>query len=349
VQVDPIKPTLKAPGTKRLRLKYDVPLSNLLSNLTCAATARSSTPLWKRSSLRRPPCNTARLVGPCNCEIRSCEYLHIVLHASDPCFLRYISSDDVAIITHLALIHLALRPGDSAAAAAAAAAVAAAAAGGGAGVSARYAPGEAHAVRLDASTVHSLHLLRGGGGGAEATGSLLSFLDATVTCPGRAVQVDPFKHTLKAPATERSKLNSDEPLSIFAMKFNLRRYTPAAAASASGCCSPFVTYPTSLRATTRWTNCCRGAGSWRRCEARWPRRRWTRSAGWRGPWRWRRRARTPRRRPWSAARTPRRTSPPSCQTSVARALPPRTPERTLTPGRNTWITLARHPPTGHAV
>jgi hypothetical protein len=34
---------------------------------------------------------------------------------------------------------------------------------------------------------------------------------------------------------------------------------------------------------------------------------------------------------------------------VARALPPRTPERTLTPGRNTWITLARHPPTGHAV
>ena len=141
VQVDPIKPTLKAPGTKRLRLKYDVPLSNLLSNLTCAATARSSTPLWKRSSLRRPPCNTARLVGPCNCEIRSCEYLHIVLHASDPCFLRYISSDDVAIITHLALIHLALRPGDSAAAAAAAAAVAAAAAGGGGGCVGAIRPG----------------------------------------------------------------------------------------------------------------------------------------------------------------------------------------------------------------
>jgi len=28
VQVDPIKPMLKAPGTKRLQLKYDVPLSN---------------------------------------------------------------------------------------------------------------------------------------------------------------------------------------------------------------------------------------------------------------------------------------------------------------------------------
>jgi hypothetical protein len=29
VQVDPIKPTLKAPGTKRLKLKYAVTLSNL--------------------------------------------------------------------------------------------------------------------------------------------------------------------------------------------------------------------------------------------------------------------------------------------------------------------------------
>ena len=28
VQVDPIRPTLKAPGTKRLKLKYDGPLSN---------------------------------------------------------------------------------------------------------------------------------------------------------------------------------------------------------------------------------------------------------------------------------------------------------------------------------
>jgi hypothetical protein len=28
VQVDPIKPTLKAPGTKRLKLKHDAPLSN---------------------------------------------------------------------------------------------------------------------------------------------------------------------------------------------------------------------------------------------------------------------------------------------------------------------------------
>ena len=28
MQINPIKPTLKAPGTKRLKLKYDEPLSN---------------------------------------------------------------------------------------------------------------------------------------------------------------------------------------------------------------------------------------------------------------------------------------------------------------------------------
>jgi hypothetical protein len=38
VQVDPIKTKLKAPGTKRLKLKYDELLSNSLSNSTCATT-----------------------------------------------------------------------------------------------------------------------------------------------------------------------------------------------------------------------------------------------------------------------------------------------------------------------
>jgi hypothetical protein len=33
-QVDPIKPTMKAPVTKRLKLKYDEPLSNLALNFT---------------------------------------------------------------------------------------------------------------------------------------------------------------------------------------------------------------------------------------------------------------------------------------------------------------------------
>jgi len=38
------------------------------------------------------------------------------------------------------------------------------------------------------------------------------------------VQVDPIKATLKAPGTQRLKLQYDEPLSNFAFKFNLRRY-----------------------------------------------------------------------------------------------------------------------------
>jgi len=42
---------------------------------------------------------------------------------------------------------------------------------------------------------------------------------------GRAVQVDPIKPTLKAPGTKRLKVKYDKPLSKFAFKFNLRRYT----------------------------------------------------------------------------------------------------------------------------
>jgi len=43
------------------------------------------------------------------------------------------------------------------------------------------------------------------------------------------VQVEPIKPVLKAPGTERLKLLSDELLSRFALKFNLRRYTPEGA------------------------------------------------------------------------------------------------------------------------
>jgi len=42
--------------------------------------------------------------------------------------------------------------------------------------------------------------------------------------PGRAVQVDSMKPTLKAPGCKRSKLRYEELLSTFAFKFNLRRY-----------------------------------------------------------------------------------------------------------------------------
>ena len=41
---------------------------------------------------------------------------------------------------------------------------------------------------------------------------------------GRPVQVDPIKPMLKAPCTKRLKLRCDEPLSNFALKFNLCRY-----------------------------------------------------------------------------------------------------------------------------
>jgi hypothetical protein len=41
------------------------------------------------------------------------------------------------------------------------------------------------------------------------------------------VQVDPIKSTLKPPGTKRLNLQYDEPLSNFAFKFNLCRYTVA--------------------------------------------------------------------------------------------------------------------------
>ena len=48
----PIKPTLKAPETKRLKLKYEEMLSNLVPNSTCAATARCASRSRPRSSSR---------------------------------------------------------------------------------------------------------------------------------------------------------------------------------------------------------------------------------------------------------------------------------------------------------
>ena len=42
---------------------------------------------------------------------------------------------------------------------------------------------------------------------------------------GRAVQIDPIKPTLRAPAIKLLKLTYDEVLSSFAFSFNLRRYT----------------------------------------------------------------------------------------------------------------------------
>ena len=55
VQVDPIKPNLKPPGTKRLKLKYDT----LLSNSTCAATPWRAPPSRRRLPARAPGKGTA--------------------------------------------------------------------------------------------------------------------------------------------------------------------------------------------------------------------------------------------------------------------------------------------------
>ena len=59
---------------------------------------------------------------------------------------------------------------------------------------------------------------------------------------GWAVQVDPIKPTLKAPGTNRLKLNCDELLPTFAFKFNLRRYTavPLALLAVSFACFGYV-------------------------------------------------------------------------------------------------------------
>jgi len=62
---------------------------------------------------------------------------------------------------------------------------------------------------------------------------------------GRAVQVDTIKPSYKAPGAERLKPKCDGPLSNFALKFNLRRYTtgtracrrPPTTPSPSACCA----------------------------------------------------------------------------------------------------------------
>ena len=55
---------------------------------------------------------------------------------------------------------------------------------------------------------------------------------------GKAVQVDPIKPTLKAPGTERLKLEHDEMPSNFALSLSLRRYSWTRAASRATASSP---------------------------------------------------------------------------------------------------------------
>ena len=57
---------------------------------------------------------------------------------------------------------------------------------------------------------------------------------------GGAVQVDPMKPALKAPDSNRLKLEHEKTLSNFAFNFNLRRYTKPDVNATAG----FYTYPT---------------------------------------------------------------------------------------------------------
>jgi len=53
VQVDPIKPTLKTPGTERLKLKYEELVSNFCFKFNFAPLHRGRCPTWTSRSAGR--------------------------------------------------------------------------------------------------------------------------------------------------------------------------------------------------------------------------------------------------------------------------------------------------------
>jgi hypothetical protein len=68
--------------------------------------------------------------------------------------------------------------------------------------------------------------------------SVLALVQAGQAHLGRAVQIAPMKPVSKAPGTQSLKLNYDDPLSIFAFEFNLRRYSSGGASPCSPVTSP---------------------------------------------------------------------------------------------------------------
>jgi hypothetical protein len=54
VQVDPIKPTLKLPGTKRLKLKCDAPLSNFAFNINLRCYIMEAQPEYRDPAVTDP-------------------------------------------------------------------------------------------------------------------------------------------------------------------------------------------------------------------------------------------------------------------------------------------------------
>ena len=57
VQIDPIKPKLKLPGNKRLKLDYVGLLSNLVSSSTCTASSRCPPSTRRAAAWRRWSCS----------------------------------------------------------------------------------------------------------------------------------------------------------------------------------------------------------------------------------------------------------------------------------------------------
>ena len=78
----------------------------------------------------------------------------------------------------------------------------------------------------------------GGGGGGRRRGRLLHVTlvagAAAAAVRGRAEQVDPIKHVLKAPGSKRLKVKYHAPLSNFAFKSSLRRYTEGSGGGGGG-------------------------------------------------------------------------------------------------------------------
>ena len=148
MQVDPIKPTLKAPGTKRLNLKNDEPLSNF----------------GFKFNLR-----------PYSMENEFCHNCNLKLCGTD-------MNPDCEFSVHIR-------------------------------GNAKY------------------FILLYGVTDKEADGATITL--AYVPPQGRAVHVGPMEPTLKAPRTQRLKLKYDVPLSNFALKFNLRRYSKGACTSST--------------------------------------------------------------------------------------------------------------------
>ena len=72
--------------------------------------------------------------------------------------------------------------------------------------------------------------------------------------PGRVVQVDPIKPTLKAPGVKLFKLKYGRLVSNFGFKFKLRRYTPVVGLSLSPTMDMLATVHEGRRGVYLWAN-----------------------------------------------------------------------------------------------